>query len=781
MASARRWRQVLVGILTLAWLVPAVQAADLVRDGKATAVIVITPEALAWQPTKTRRRKRAPVAPISDVKIAVDELVEHIEKMSGARLEVAARGTDLAGRVPIYLDKAADAALDELTKKTSTDKGAFTLMVTKDAVSIRGLSPKGSLFGSYELLEQLGVRWFMPGEIGRVVPEKKTVVVPEQKTTQGPSFAARWAAGYASRFPRWQRRMRRGGPHFPSAHGIGMPKTHSFDKKPECYSLLGGKRKNRQLCVSNPETLKGAVETVRKYFQARPESPWIGIGPHDGRNFCECEGCKALDGDDWDPFAAHMSMTDRYLWFFGKILDGIADEFPDKKICFYSYAAYNRPPVKVKPNPRIIPAFAPITICRIHGLGNPICPEKDKYYRWMIQEWGKVLPELYERGYWFNLACPGLLFPMVHRLRTQIPLAHKLGITGWRVECSAHWGSECPSLYIATKLMWNHKADVDKLMDDFFTSYFGPAAEPMKKYMTMIDTRVRDTDVHTGSSYDIPLLYPVGVRKQARAFLSEAAQKAGNGIYATRVKAFQQVFGYTDAFVTMMESRAAHDWPKAAESLKRVDALLETLTTAYDIELVTKKYGTSYMKRFFRKATVQGYERAVTKGIFLAGLGDVWQFKIDTERVGEALQWYSSDLTDGNWRPLHTSTSSWSNQGLRHYKGDGWYRQRIKLPALEKGKKVFLWLGGVDEKAAVWVNGQPFGDSPGRAFVPFEFDVTEAVRPGEDNMVAVRVSNRQLNEVGTGGITAPVFFWSPREPGHKPTWGGEDVTPIEFK
>jgi hypothetical protein len=55
------------------------------------------------------------------------------------------------------------------------------------------------------------------------------------------------------------------------------------------------------------------------------------------------------------------------------------------------------------------------------------------------------------------------------------------------------------------------------------------------------------------------------------------------------------------------------------------------------------------------------------------------------------------------------------------------------------------------------------------------------VKPGQENVVALRVTNKKLNEVGTGGITAPVFFWSPNEEGHKPTWGGEDVTPLEFK
>lgn len=198
--------------------------------------------------------------------------------MSGAKLDIIARGDDLAGRVPIYLDQAADAGLDAAPEKVSTDQAAFTLKVDSKSVSIRGLSPEGSLFGYYELLEQLGIRWFMPGEIGRVIPEAKTVRVKEQVTTQGPSFPARWAAGYAGKFRTWQRRMRMGGPHFPSAHGIRMPKTHSFEEKPDCYALIGGERKNRQLCVSNPETLKGAVETVRNYFRQKPESPWIGIG-----------------------------------------------------------------------------------------------------------------------------------------------------------------------------------------------------------------------------------------------------------------------------------------------------------------------------------------------------------------------------------------------------------------------------------------------------------------------------------------------------------------------
>jgi hypothetical protein len=84
---------------------------------------------------------------------------------------------------------------------------------------------------------------------------------------------------------------------------------------------------------------------------------------------------------------------------------------------------------------------------------------------------------------------------------------------------------------------------------------------------------------------------------------------------------------------------------------------------------------------------------------------------------------------------------------------------------------MFLWFGGVDEKAKVWLNGNLLGESdkphpglPGAAgcFEPFDLEATETVRFGEMNFLAVKVTNVELNELGTGGITAPVMFWSPR-------------------
>jgi len=82
-------------------------------------------------------------------------------------------------------------------------------------------------------------------------------------------------------------------------------------------------------------------------------------------------------------------------------------------------------------------------------------------------------------------------------------------------------------------------------------------------------------------------------------------------------------------------------------------------------------------------------------------------------------------------------------------------------------------VGGIDELAKVWLNGQVLGISPKGSFTPFELDATAAIRPGQPNTAVICVSNMTLNEVGTGGITGPVMFYAPA--------GGKDATPRNTK
>jgi len=348
----------------------------------------------------------------------------------------------------------------------------------------------------------------------------------------------------------------------------------------------------------------------------------------------------------------------------------------------------------------------------------------------------------------------------VHRLREQIPLFRKAGVYGWRVETYPHWGAQLPGHYVAARLMWNADTDVDALLDDFFARFYGPAAEPMGQYTRLLDAALRDADHHTGSAWDMPHLYPPALRAQARALLQRGRDLAGDTLEGRRVQMVTETLDLLEAFIDMMAARAAGDFPRAKAALERQDVVARKLL-GYTPPMIGERMYEPYMRRFFRPCTEQAYARVANGNTAVAILRDAWEFLLDPARLGEDLGYWRADRRGANWQTLLTSRSSWSNQGLRYYKGLAWYRQVVHVSAEAQGRRVFLWCGGVDETAKVWLNGQLLGISHGSAFLPFELDATPALRADADNVVVFCVANQQVNELGTGGIVAPVMLYAP--------------------
>jgi hypothetical protein len=126
-------------------------------------------------------------------------------------------------------------------------------------------------------------------------------------------------------------------------------------------------------------------------------------------------------------------------------------------------------------------------------------------------------------------------------------------------------------------------------------------------------------------------------------------------------------------------------------------------------------------------------------------LDGTWSFRVDPTDSGEAQGWARAPELGG--RTIQVP-GAWQAQGvgeargaLRHdYSGPAWYRRTVAIPAAWKGKHVRLRIGGAHRTTVLFVNGERMGEHDGFS-APFAFDVTKAVRPGADNVIALRIAN----------------------------------------
>jgi beta-galactosidase/beta-glucuronidase len=130
-----------------------------------------------------------------------------------------------------------------------------------------------------------------------------------------------------------------------------------------------------------------------------------------------------------------------------------------------------------------------------------------------------------------------------------------------------------------------------------------------------------------------------------------------------------------------------------------------------------------------------------------ADLSGEWTFTTDPDDVGIAEHWYERDEGLPDSREVTVPHAWQEHDDRREYTGVAWYRRTVALDGFDD--RVRLRFGAVDYRATVWVNGVEVGSNEG-GYLPFAFDVTEAVVPGE-NVVAVRVADPDdLREIPHG-------------------------------
>jgi hypothetical protein len=84
----------------------------------------------------------------------------------------------------------------------------------------------------------------------------------------------------------------------------------------------------------------------------------------------------------------------------------------------------------------------------------------------------------------------------------------------------------------------------------------------------------------------------------------------------------------------------------------------------------------------------------------------------------------------------------WEKQGYPYFSGTAAYAADILLPGEVSGKRIFLDAGNPGNLIEVEINGQSAGV---RAWPPYRLEITGLIRPGQDNLIVLKVTNTARN------------------------------------
>ena len=126
------------------------------------------------------------------------------------------------------------------------------------------------------------------------------------------------------------------------------------------------------------------------------------------------------------------------------------------------------------------------------------------------------------------------------------------------------------------------------------------------------------------------------------------------------------------------------------------------------------------------------YPRPIMERTAWKNLNGLWSYAVKPKGEAQPMKW------DGEILVPFCIESSLSGVGKTlGDKNELWYNRTFTVPAQWKKQNVLLHFGAVDWKADVWVNDVKVGSHTG-GYVPFSFDITQALKAGE-NKLTVRV------------------------------------------
>lgn len=736
----------------------------LVDNGKAMATIVIAAKA-------------------REVEIkAARELQHFIERISGARLPLADDDDEIdgtivsVGRSKVQAQSGIDVSNAFYPERESVwikTVGKALIIVGNDAPESAG-AYQGTLFAVYTFLEGLGCSWFMPGDLGEVVPPRKTIAIGEIDYRQKASFLFRKAldkafcygdyyAGHqyppwmGREYDQWMDRNLQGGIPFNVGHSFHtVIKSEWFAEHPEYFAMIDGKRTayqrghDGQICMSNPDVIEFFARKILKFFDDSPRQITHSLSSNDGHNWCQCKNC----------LAQGATLMDRYVKFMNAVAQRVEKNHPDKLLPFYVYADLTDVPQKVKPHRMLFPVIAHY---KNSDHAHPMTGETEsaRFYRNIIEGWSKLSGRVGIQEYFGDYCYCQFPKPIVYVIRENIPYWHSVGADTIYSFGGESWGSNGIVWYIAAKLMWDHTLDVDWLLEDYFTRMYAKAAVPMRQYFDILENAMANIKGSEGlGSENVPHTF-TPVLPQLETYIKRAGGLAVSDIVKRRIAFTAKNLQFAKNYLAMRNSHTAYlakpteqNYLLAKKAMTSHVDYINELGYCYVINKAA--YFNTYVPEVELKTLArirEALREEVKSTTHIITLPEFWLFRKDVDNTGRTNGWQAIDFDDTSWEKI-SILNFWEPQ-IGTYDGFAWYRTSVELPELPVNKKIYIRFEAIDESEWVYVNGKEVGSliydaekNPISWREPVSFEITDVVKSNQVNVIAVKVQDVD----GAGGI-----------------------------
>lgn len=554
---------ILASVVILAAVSVSFADVKIARKGKAAAKIVISADAGETE------------------KWAADELAFFLHLSTGCAIPVVSDPIPYQNRLLVG-EGAAKLAGTGFDAKSLQPEEILVQTEGHDLI-LAGGSPRGTLYAVYAFLEDVvGCRWWTQAVWN--VPRKPSLAIGPVSIRYAPPLEYREPFWFVAFDPFWAARNkvngiraggddRRGGRHvyegFVHTFYPLIPPDRYFASHPEWFSEINGERtsENAQLCLTNEEMQQELVRNLKIKLRDNPGATIASVSQNDCTNNCTCARCRAVDEEEGSPSGS-------LLRFVNAVAADIEAEFPDITIDTLAYQYTRKPPLLARPRPNVI-----IRLCSIEcSFSRPLDDPRNEAFLDDLEGWSKIAGRLFIWDYTTNFSHYILPHPNYGVLGPNIRLFLKNNVRGiFEQGAYQSWGSEMAEMraWMLAKLLWNPALDAGRLRQEFLDGYYGPMAEQVEQYLTLLENAILVSGDYLGcySPTDAQFL-SLETMLDAWDILKEAeARAAKNAELVRRIKRVQMPVAYValvrwaDFLKEGQERGLKWPWPQSRQEL----------------------------------------------------------------------------------------------------------------------------------------------------------------------------------------------------------------------